>query len=160
MTRTLLALVAVLLALLAAQSWRLHREQLLAADTATRHAQAITAATQAARTEETRRVTALAQIVNDQAARAVAAKADAGRAAAAARSLRERAQAVARGGAAGNTTAAGQRDAATAAGLVLADVLGRADDVAGELAQALDRAHGAGVTCQQSYGALTGPGGR
>jgi len=160
MTRTLLAIIAILVALLAGQSWRLHREQLLAAETATRHAQAITAATQAARTEETRRVTALAQIVNDQAARAVAAEADAGRAAAAARSLRERAQAVARGAAAGNPAAAGQRDAAAAAGMVLADVLGRADDAAGELAKALDRAHGAGVTCERAYGALTGPGGR
>lgn len=154
MTRTLLALVAILLALLAAQSWRLHREQLLAADTATRHALAITAATQAARTEENRRVTALAQIVNDQAARAVAAEADAGRAAAAARSLRERAQAVARGGAAGNPAAAGQRDADQ-----LADALATLADAGGRVAAEADRAILAGVTCERAYGALTGPGG-
>jgi len=45
---------------------------------------------------------------------------------------------------------------ASAAGLVLADVLGRADAVAGDLAAALDRAATAGRACEQWAGAVMG----
>lgn len=48
---------------------------------------------------------------------------------------------------------------ASAAGLVLADVLGRADAAAGELAAALDRAATAGRACEQWAGAVMGSGG-
>jgi sRNA-binding protein len=41
--------------------------------------------------------------------------------------------------------------AASSAGLVLADVLGRADQAAGELAAALDRAHAAGLACEREH---------
>lgn len=41
--------------------------------------------------------------------------------------------------------------AASSAGLVLADVLSRADQAAGELAAALDRAHAAGLTCEREH---------
>jgi hypothetical protein len=37
---------------------------------------------------------------------------------------------------------------------VLADVLGRADDRAGELAAALDASRAAGLACERAYDAL------
>lgn len=40
---------------------------------------------------------------------------------------------------------------------LLSDLFTRADETAGELAQAADLAHAAGVTCERSYDALTDP---
>ena len=40
---------------------------------------------------------------------------------------------------------------------LLADVFGRADDAAGELAQALDRSYLAGLTCERIHDSLTHP---
>lgn len=40
---------------------------------------------------------------------------------------------------------------------VLADMFSRADEVAGELAAALDLAHAAGITCERAADALTNP---
>ena len=40
---------------------------------------------------------------------------------------------------------------------LLADLFGRADEAAGELAEFADAAHAAGLTCQRSYDALTKP---
>jgi Protein of unknown function (DUF2514). len=54
------------------------------------------------------------------------------------------------------TIARGQ--AATRAAMVLSDLLTRADERAGELATALDRARIAGQQCEREYDALTPPG--
>lgn len=48
-----------------------------------------------------------------------------------------------------------QRETAAAALDVLADVLGRADARAGELADLADRARAAGIQCEREYDALT-----
>ena len=62
-----------------------------------------------------------------------------------------------------NPAAAGQQPPAGDAIGVLADVLGRADQRAGELADFADRAHAAGLACERDYDAarvaLTGRGG-
>ena len=62
-----------------------------------------------------------------------------------------------------NPAAAGQQPPAGDAIGVLADVLGRADQRAGELADFADRAHAAGLACERDYdaarAALTGLGG-
>ena len=52
-----------------------------------------------------------------------------------------------------NPAAAGQQPPAGDAIGVLADVLGRADQRAGELADAADRAHAAGLACERDYDA-------
>jgi len=48
-------------------------------------------------------------------------------------------------------------DTAGQSAVVLADLLGRADARAGELARAYDRARGAGLACQRAYLSLTNP---
>ncbi|MCV3283440.1 DUF2514 domain-containing protein [Aeromonas veronii] len=48
-------------------------------------------------------------------------------------------------------------DAAGQSAVVLADLLGRADARAGELAKAYDRARAAGLACQRAYFSLTNP---
>ncbi|MHB0820116.1 DUF2514 family protein [Stutzerimonas stutzeri] len=55
-----------------------------------------------------------------------------------------------------NAGAAGERKARIAAGDLLADVLGRADDRAGELAAIADRARAAGLTCERTYDGVRG----
>lgn len=54
-----------------------------------------------------------------------------------------------------DTAAAARGQAATRAAMVLSDLLARADDRAGELAKAYDRARIAGLACESSYNALT-----
>lgn len=86
------------------------------------------------------------------------ARADRDRAAAAAGSLRGQlaafVAAVARP-AAGDPAAAGERQAAGSAVDLLADLFGRADARAGELAAALDESRAAGLQCERSYDALS-----
>ncbi|MGF6392182.1 DUF2514 domain-containing protein [Pseudomonas plecoglossicida] len=53
-----------------------------------------------------------------------------------------------------DTGAIARGQAATRAALVLSDLLARADERAGELAKAYDRARLAGLTCEASYNAL------
>ena len=48
-------------------------------------------------------------------------------------------------------------DAAGQSAVVLADLLGRADARAGELARAYDRARASGLACQRAYFSLTNP---
>lgn len=68
---------------------------------------------------------------------------------------RDSAQLVATVGCSGTDTAAVARgQAATRAAMVLSDLLARADERAGELAQAYDRARIAGHQCEASYDAL------
>ncbi|UTL92483.1 DUF2514 domain-containing protein [Pseudomonas fluorescens] len=53
-----------------------------------------------------------------------------------------------------DTAAVARGQAATRAAMVLSDLLTRADERAGELAKAYDRARIAGLTCEASYDAL------
>ena len=56
--------------------------------------------------------------------------------------------------ASGNSCTAAASKAATRAAMVLANVLKRADQRAGELAEAADQARARGVTCEQAYDGL------
>ncbi len=121
-------------------------------------AQAAAEATQAARDEEQRRAGAQQEVIHAAEEATRAARADADRARAAARGLRDAAQAAAaacRDPAPGDPATAKRGAPAAGPGLVLADVLGRADDAAGELAAALDAARAAGLACERSYDSLT-----
>ena len=119
-------------------------------------AEAAASAVAAARAEEQRRVAAHQEIAHDAQNDAARARAGAAAAGAAARSLRERAAALAArcSAPAGDTAAAAGSPPAAGAGLVLADVLGRADARAGDLAEAYTAARIAGLTCERAYDAL------
>lgn len=122
-----------------------------------RAAQVSQAAEAAARLEENRRLLAQKE-ANDEAQRLTnRARTAAAGAAAVAVGLHDAARAAgARSCASASDPAAVSVSASTtAAGLVLADVLGRADDTAGELAAALDLAHLAGKQCEREHDALT-----
>jgi hypothetical protein len=56
--------------------------------------------------------------------------------------------------ASGNSCTAAASAAATRAALVLADVLKRVDERAGNLADYADQSHGRGVTCEQAFDGL------
>jgi len=60
----------------------------------------------------------------------------------------------------GNSCTAAASAAASRVALVLADVLKRADERAGDLAADADQSRGRGATCEQAYTALTGTGGQ
>ncbi len=115
-------------------------------------------ATDEARIEEQRRAKQLSEIANEAKQQAETASADAGRARAESGRLRERvAELVAAGRAASDSAAAGGGQAAGDPLDVLADVLLRADQRAGDLADFADRAHIAGAGCERAYSALAGP---
>ncbi|WP_321789219.1 DUF2514 family protein [Burkholderia pyrrocinia] len=119
------------------------------ADAATAQAKAV----DAARAEEQRRTAAQSEIANDANQQRTAALADAFAARAAAGSLQQHVdQLVA---AARHPTAATGSSAAGDALDLLADVLGRADQRAGDLAEYADRARIAGQQCERDYDALT-----
>ena len=110
------------------------------------------AAVSAARAEEQRRTAAQSEIAKDANKQRTAALADAFAARAAAGSLQQRVdQLVA--AARHPTTAAGSPAAGDALDL-LADVLGRADQRAGDLAAYADAARIAGQQCERDYDAL------
>ncbi|UEP49791.1 DUF2514 domain-containing protein [Burkholderia ambifaria] len=116
-------------------------------------AKAQTKAAEAARTEEQRRTAAQREIATDANQQRIVALADAFAARAAAGSLQQRIDqlvAAARNPAA----AAGSPSAADALDL-LADVLGRTDETAGELARIADERGIAGEQCARDYTALT-----
>lgn len=79
---------------------------------------------------------------------------DAAGARAAAVGVRDAAGRAAAACASAGAAAAGVGASATTAGRVLADVLGLADEIAGRLAEALDRSHAAGRGCERAYDAL------
>lgn len=111
-----------------------------------------------ARIEEQRRSTKLSEIANEAKQQADTAAADAGRARTESGRLRDRiSELVAAGRATQNSAVAGGGPAAVDPLGVLADVLVRADEHAGELAQYADAARIAGQACEQSYSALTAP---
>ncbi|MBU9293123.1 DUF2514 domain-containing protein [Burkholderia multivorans] len=110
-------------------------------------------AVSAARAEEQRRTAAQQEIANDANQQRTAALADAFAARAAAGSLQQRVdQLVA--ASRHPTTSAGSPAAGDALDL-LADVLGRVDERAGELAEYADRARIAGQQCERDYDTLT-----
>lgn len=107
----------------------------------------------AERDEYQRRTAAQSEIAKDANQQRTAALADAFAARAAAGSLQQRVdQLVA--AARHPATSAGSPAAGDALDL-LADVLGRADQRAGELAEALDASRIAGLACEKSYDSLT-----
>lgn len=55
----------------------------------------------------------------------------------------------------GNSCTAAASAAASRAVMVLADVLKRADQRAGDLAEFADQSHARGVTCEQAYGSIS-----
>lgn len=119
------------------------------AQAAEKHAEAV----EQARAEERRRVLVVQEVADAAQTQLDQAQADAGRARDAAERLRQRvAQLVA---AARNPTAPRPGQAADDPIGVLADVLGRADQRAGVLAEYADRARIAGHACERAYDALT-----
>ena len=119
------------------------------ADAATAQAKAV----DAARAEEQRGTAAKAEIAKDANKQRTAALADAFAARAAAGSLQQRVDQFV---AAARHPAAAAGSPATGDALdLLADVLSRADERAGELAEYADRARIAGQQCERDYDALT-----
>ncbi|WP_175920404.1 DUF2514 family protein [Burkholderia pyrrocinia] len=110
------------------------------------------AAVIAARAEEQRRTAAQQEIAKDANQQRTAALADAFAARAAAGSLQQRVNELV--GAARHPTPAAGSPAAGDALDLLADVLGRADQRAGDLAEYADRARIAGKQCERDYDAL------
>lgn len=108
------------------------------------------------RNEEHRRQTAIDEVRQHAEQQIAQAKADATAADDAADSLREQAQRLAaRADQCTSNPNSTQRGKATAQpSVVLADVLGRADQRAGQLAAAYDRARAAGLACEAAYDAL------
>lgn len=127
------------------------RHESLADQAIAARAAAFLEAASAARTEEARRYDALHTIATQAQAQLDRAQADRRRADAAARSLRDAASIAA---ASCDSQAAAPSQSASAPGMVLANVLGRADAVAGELAAAFDASHAAGTACERGYGVI------
>lgn len=158
-----LAVFAVLMGLLGAQTVRLADAKAeiakCAAARSKDRADAAIAADKAStdyRAEEQRRNAALLENINAAQAERDRARADAANANAAARRLRDAATTFA---ASSSSTPAGSGltpsgKTTGAPSVVLADLLGRVDDVAGELAAALDLSHSAGGACERAYDAL------
>ncbi|KVM87632.1 hypothetical protein WT06_22045 [Burkholderia anthina] len=121
------------------------------ADAATAQAKAV----DAVRAEEQRRTAAQSEIAKDANQQRTAALADAFAARAAAGSLQQRVDQLV---AAARHPAAAAGGPATGDALdLLADVLGRSDQRAGDLAEYADRARIAGQQCERDYDALTAP---
>lgn len=110
-----------------------------------------------ARAEEQRRTAAQTEIANAAIENAKTAQAHARVADAARRELLARVTALvnARNGTDDDPRAVGGGTSAGDSAVLLADVLGRADARAGELAEALDASRIAGLACERSYDALT-----
>ena len=112
----------------------------------------------AERAKEQARQLAINKVIQDGQQIIDRATADADASRASADSLRVAADALAHrltaGGASSHSCTAAASEAATRAALVLADVLKRADQRAGDLAGYADQSRGRGVTCAQAYDAL------
>ena len=108
------------------------------------------------REEEQRRQAAIDGVRQHAEQQIARAEADAAAADAAADSLREQAKRLAARASqcTSHPTATQSGKATTEPGVVLADVLGRADARAGELAAAYDRSRAAGLACERAYDAL------
>lgn len=150
--------------LLGVQTLRLSGEKADHANTRAEHAELVAEAerltreaVEAARSEESRRFTALQRITDDTEDALAQARADAAAAGFAAARLQERLATVARAASscARNSVTPGERKAADTAAGVLADVQRRLDATADGIAGFADRAHVAGLACERSYDALT-----
>lgn len=109
-----------------------------------------------ARIEEQRRTTAQTEIANDATKKLEGARADLAAANDVSGRMRQRiAELLAAGRTAGNPAPAGAGPATDDPIGMLADVLGRADQRAGILAEYADVARIAGQACERSYDALT-----
>lgn len=160
-----LAGVAMLLVAAGAAGWgagvrwtqaELQRERAERAGDQAAWATASAEATEAARAEDQRRIAALQGMLNHARSDAAAARRDAAAADAERPGLLNAAAAAARAcGGADDPAASDGSQTAAAAGHVLADVLGRADARAAELAAALDAARAAGSLCERAYDALS-----
>ncbi|QIX17238.1 DUF2514 family protein [Burkholderia multivorans] len=155
---TLLKLVLpYVLALLLGVAAGVYGEHLISAreiaDMKAAAAQAQAKAVDAARAEEQRRTAAQQEVADNAAQERDQARADAAAAASAADGLRQQV-AVLVERARHPATSAGSPAAGDALDL-LADVLGRVDERAGELAEALDASRIAGQQCERDYDALT-----
>lgn len=109
------------------------------------------------RAEEARRVDAQQEVVHVATVARDRAEDDRRRADAMHRSLLDDARAYAARDGRQDPAAAECSQAAGPAAVVLADVLGGADEAAGDLAAALDRASIAGAACERAYDALKPP---
>lgn len=113
----------------------------------------------AAREAERRRQADIEKVRQDAEKQIASAERDAVAADAVAVGLREQAGRLAKRASqcASDSGAAKSGDAAGQSAVVLADLLGRADARAGELARAYDRARASGLACQRAYLSLTNP---
>lgn len=151
--------------LLAWQTLRLGAERTDHAETKARQAQVhadwqreARVATEAARKEERRLAAEYKEIANETQVKLDGVQADAVRARHERDGLRKQlADLKSSGsrGAPGNPFAATECAPVTAAVGLLADVLASADDVAAELAEALDRSYTAGIACERAHDAVT-----
>ena len=132
------------------QGWR-YGEQI--ADIRAAQAQAVAEAVTQARAEDQRRINTLEVIANDTRSKLDAAHADAATARTAAASLRQQ-LADYRTRNACNPAIAGGSTPAEDPLFLLSDLLSRADERAGELAEFADRAHLAGRACEAAYDSL------
>ncbi|MGY3853956.1 DUF2514 family protein [Aeromonas aquatilis] len=112
---------------------------------------------QLAREEEQRRQRAVDKVRQDAEQQIARVETDAAAASAVAAGVLEQARRVAARASqcASHSSVAQSGDAARQPAVVLADVLGRADARAGELARAYDRARTAGLACERAYFSLT-----
>ena len=135
-----------------AQGWR-YGEQL--ADIRAEQAQAVTDAVTKAREEEQRRINTMEAIANDTRSKLDAAHADAATARTAAAGLRQQLADYRTRNACNPATAGGGTPAEDPL-FLLSDLLSRADERAGALAEFADRAHLAGRACEAAYDSLRG----
>lgn len=117
------------------------------------------AAELAARKAEQRRQADIERVRQDAEKQIASAERDAVAADAVAVGLREQAERLAKRASqcASHTGTTQSGDAAGQSAVVLADLLSRADERAGELAAAYDRARASGMACQRAYFSLTNP---
>jgi hypothetical protein len=110
-----------------------------------------------AREEEQRRQSEMNKVTQDAEQQIARAEADATAADAAAHSLREQAKRLAARASQcpSNTGTPQHSEAATSPGMVLSDLLSRADERAGQLAAAYDRARASGLACERAYESLS-----
>lgn len=119
------------------------------------HAAALARAVEAARQEDNRRANALLEVVNAATENLSRASRDRDAARAAADRLRQHAQDLAaRCRAPGDSAPAPGGPPAPAPGDLLAELLGRIDRAAGDLAAHADRAMSAGRACERAYDSL------
>lgn len=153
--RWLLLLGAAVSLVAGYHSWAEHQRDIGRAEVRDIYAKAAAEATRQNLVETQRRAAAQKEIDDDAQAQLARARADAVHAAAAADGLRRQLAAYVRSATVHPAAEPGGAAAGDPIG-VLADVLSRADERAGVLAQYADAAHAAGAACEREYDALTG----